>query len=393
MKRIAIYIALLLFAQTVFAGGIEFFHGSWEEALAEAKSQKKLICVDVYTTWCGPCKAMARNTFTDDEVGEFFNENFVCYKLDAEKGEGPQLASKFGVRAYPTIIFVNYANEVVYSAVGYKDPQMFLEVGNEALNPEHNQKILELEYENGTEDPEILYEYAMELYEQEADFGEAADRFFATQKDKHLLSERGWKAIQALTTDINSREFQLLLDKQKKFEKIANEIVVEQKIFEVLKSAVIKAHYIKKESLFEEAVKMAEEKVDDDSKTANRLKLTWLYAQRDWKNYATIAMAYMKAYKILDPNELNHLALTFGKKVDNKAQLEEALNWSQQSIAIRATDEAYEAHAWLLYQTGDYYKARISAERALSFAEESSAEEDRLAELQKLVEMISEKMQ
>ena len=80
---------IVLFLFTSFfqlkAQGIEFFKGTWEEALAEASAKEKLIFVDAYAVWCGPCKRMAKNVFTQDKVGEFFNKNFVNMKIDMEK--------------------------------------------------------------------------------------------------------------------------------------------------------------------------------------------------------------------------------------------------------------------------------------------------------------------
>ena len=72
---------LLLTSMTAFAqdGGIQFAEGSWEEVLRQAAEQNKLIFVDVYTDWCGPCKMMSRNVFPASEVGAFFNEHFINY--------------------------------------------------------------------------------------------------------------------------------------------------------------------------------------------------------------------------------------------------------------------------------------------------------------------------
>jgi len=108
MKKILI-IALMLFAGSVSAQeGIQFFQGSWNEALAKAKAENKLIFVDIYTSWCGPCKLMAKDIFPLRSVGEKFNKNFINYKIDAEKGEGIMVAKTYKVNAYPTYLFVNY---------------------------------------------------------------------------------------------------------------------------------------------------------------------------------------------------------------------------------------------------------------------------------------------
>lgn len=66
-----------------------------------------MVFVDLYTTWCGPCKKMAAETSLSRPWEDYFNKNFVNYKIDAEKGEGPGLAGKYEVSAYPTLVFVN----------------------------------------------------------------------------------------------------------------------------------------------------------------------------------------------------------------------------------------------------------------------------------------------
>ena len=70
---------------------IVFREGNWEKILKQAKKEKKLIFVDCYTSWCGPCKMLAKNVFTQDKVADFYNTEFVCVKMDMEKGEGPAL--------------------------------------------------------------------------------------------------------------------------------------------------------------------------------------------------------------------------------------------------------------------------------------------------------------
>ena len=68
--------------------GIQFFKGTWNELLAEAKKQNKPIFMDVYTTWCRPCKVLDKDVFPNEKVGGFYNKNFINYKIDAEKTKG-----------------------------------------------------------------------------------------------------------------------------------------------------------------------------------------------------------------------------------------------------------------------------------------------------------------
>ena len=115
--------------------GIKFFHGTWQEALDVAKKEHKLIFMDAYASWCGPCKMMARNTFTKKEVGDFFNKNFINVKMDMEKHpEGRRLSQKYGLRAYPTLYFINSKEEVKHTTIGYLKPNQLIEQGKIALS-------------------------------------------------------------------------------------------------------------------------------------------------------------------------------------------------------------------------------------------------------------------
>lgn len=106
--------------------GINFEDISFEEALKKAKKEKKLIFVDAYAVWCGPCKWMEANTFQEKEVGEAFNEKFINLKIDMEKGEGPELARKYNVRAYPTMFLIDGEGEVVKRILGAKKKDQLL---------------------------------------------------------------------------------------------------------------------------------------------------------------------------------------------------------------------------------------------------------------------------
>lgn len=109
--------------------GISFQQGSWNEALALAKKEDKLIFLDISASWCGPCKMLKANTFPNSEVGEFYNANFINVAFDGEKGEGVTLARKYNVSAYPTLLFINPDGEIVAQIAGYRNPEQFIELG------------------------------------------------------------------------------------------------------------------------------------------------------------------------------------------------------------------------------------------------------------------------
>ena len=118
MRGFALLILLILGLSQTYSQGIEFFHGTWEEALEQAQIQDKVIFVDAYTTWCGPCKRMSKAVFPNEKVGAFYNQNFINMKIDMEKAPGRKFLQKYPVSAYPTLYFIDSDGEVVHKTTG-----------------------------------------------------------------------------------------------------------------------------------------------------------------------------------------------------------------------------------------------------------------------------------
>jgi thiol:disulfide interchange protein len=106
--------------------GITFFEGNLNQALAQAEKEQKLIFLDIYAVWCGPCKRLKATTFKDAAVGEYFNKRFVSIAIDGEKGEGPALAQKLQLTAYPTLYILDAKGNVLRKMVGFRTAEQLL---------------------------------------------------------------------------------------------------------------------------------------------------------------------------------------------------------------------------------------------------------------------------
>ena len=147
MKLFTFWLSLWLVQLTTFATtahtanlppdgptGITFFTGSWKDVLAEAKRQNKPVYVDIYTTWCPPCKRMAMEAFPNPKIGAKFNVHFINYQLDAEKGEGAEIAKRYVVSSYPTALYIAPNGALVHRAVGYTGLNGLLDQADKMLD-------------------------------------------------------------------------------------------------------------------------------------------------------------------------------------------------------------------------------------------------------------------
>ncbi len=143
---------------------IEFREGNWEQMLKMAKKEKKMIFVDCYTSWCGPCKMLAKNIFTQDHVADFYNTNFICFQIDMEKGEGPQLARKYGVAAFPTLLYIDKDATLKHCVVGYQQADELIQNGEKALKGEQTLLDFQKRYDSGDRDRAFVKQYIDVLF-------------------------------------------------------------------------------------------------------------------------------------------------------------------------------------------------------------------------------------
>lgn len=198
------------------ADGIAFRELSFPEALKRAEVEDKLLFVDCFTTWCGPCKRLSKVVFKDSLVADYFNRHFVNLKMDMEKDEGVELRKKYGVHAYPTLLFINSSGEVVYRLVGAEDALELLKKVKLGVES-GGLSGLKKRYEAGDRDLAFISGYinVLSAANREQEAGQVAADFLQGREQKMLEDEDYFLVFYYYVHDVNSSAFQYVVNHQK----------------------------------------------------------------------------------------------------------------------------------------------------------------------------------
>lgn len=98
---------------------VRFYDGSYDELLRESRKQKKPIILEFWATWCIPCRKMENETFANPEFAAYINKNFLVYKVNIDTFDGMDIADKYNIDAYPTLIQLDSKNKYVNRYKGF----------------------------------------------------------------------------------------------------------------------------------------------------------------------------------------------------------------------------------------------------------------------------------
>jgi len=306
MRKHFLGIFITLFCTTLAVGqGIDFFHGTWAEAKAKAKETGKLVFVDAYTSWCGPCKRMSANIFPLPEVGQYYNANFINYKLDMEKGEGPTFAREYGITAYPTFVFVDGDGKKVHFRVGGADAKNFIEMGKSAVLRYDKSPELGKQYEAGDHSPELVLKYIKALNAAGKSSLKVTNEFLASAKD--TKSDLYYRIIFEGTTSSDSKPFTLMLENEKTISKLVGKEAYNARLFNALTQTVQKGIEYDTPSLITDAINTSKKVLDKNNADEFPAYSEVLIADAQNNGDAYI-LAVRRLVKLIEPGSLIDLS-------------------------------------------------------------------------------------
>lgn len=297
MKKLLLLSLLLIFVtSSSFATGIEFFHGTWKEAMQKAADEDKLLFVDAYATWCGPCKRMAKNVFTKDEVGDYFNKNFINLKLDMEKADGITFGKEYPVSAYPTLFFLAGDGTVVSKIRGGQKAAQLIEHGKKATKGYDRSGQFEERYAKGERGYDLMYDYIKALVQADKPHSKITNEYLRSEPD--ITDDQLAELTFVAATEPDSKAFETMVLHKDKLLAEHGEEAWNQKVKAAVMVAVDKAIEYDYPELLDDAITMSDEQMTDGAK-ATEAEARMLYATRmgNSDEYVKYAKKYLKANK------------------------------------------------------------------------------------------------
>ncbi len=392
MKKIIFAVSLSLltsFAATAQTEekGIHFHHDKWENVLAEAKKENKLIFLDAYTSWCGPCKWMAANVFTNDTAAQFYTKNFVNAKFDMEKGEGKILAECYHVTMYPTLLFINGDGEVVHQACGSMPLDKFLALGTVANDPNKQMKSLNERFTKGDRDPDFLYSLACAKQDACASPRLYAETYLDVVKKEKWSEPKARKLIMEMIDNPDSEPFKYLIATRADFEKEYGAKTVTTKIASVIGKQAFAVVQNNPKDGWQRLEKLYKQYFDKDAPMmVAEFKIE--YYQKIGDNMKALeAMGdYVDKYGKEDWERLNEVAWSFYENTDSEKLLKKAASWAEKSVKINSNYYNNDTAAAIYFKLKNKEKAKIFALMAIEMAKKFGNPYEETAGLLKKIE-------
>lgn len=346
-------------AQEIRYDHVDFLEGpAWEEVLKQAQRTGKVIFLDAFTTWCGPCKKMEKQVFTQPETANFFNQKFINVKYDMERGEGVDLKKRYGVKVFPTYLFITGSGEVIHKIVGaYFEAGEFLQYSRMSVTPGQRLVDLHQRYRNGERNSDLMFSYfkALRLAGEEIQEEQLVKDYFALMSKDHFMDETYWGIVKAFLKDPSTREFRILVENRDEIGQAIGMEEVDRKIFDVFNEQIQVMSRPEGSTISrvnEDAMisLLRNSEFPERNELLARALAAQYYRNGSYYEYAGVVDA-MLDFKLLnyhtDPlQEFDYHAGVFCKVVLEKELLKKALRWSE--YACSHEEDPQKKKAYLL---------------------------------------------
>lgn len=415
---VIVLLAFRLFTiQAMPSKGIEFFSGSWPEALQMAERHNKPIFVEMYADWCTPCHQMSKLVFKEEEVGGVFNTHFVNYKMNVETREGLTFKHQYEVDAIPMFLFFDPAGHLLHRHIGKQDKVEILGLANKVMEKIQNWEksaisaaqpvamamtksgrplpslaAMQRQYDNGYDNEDFLYDFAYELKKHKLPFSEVVNKYLAKKSTKsQLKTDKNRQFVYDFSDDLHTNAANILVDKKDWFERIYGVEQINNKLKLAIANNVKLAAAHRDEKLFDKAMQLTcQSTLPNKPVFLFHLRSLYYTDTHDLKNYSETIRVYMKDYGSTDPQFLHAKAWDLMRASTKKDDLKLAKEWVERSVQINNQYYNNETLAYILIKLGETIEAKKVAQEAVNIGKSNG---DDISRAQSLLEKLDDREQ
>lgn len=376
-------LSAVLSTSTKTEQGVMFDHQlTWEEIKAKAKAENKYIFADCYASWCAPCLKMLKEVFPRKDMGDFFNDKFICIKLQLDKTakdddyikmwyeDVTKLAT--GIPSLPTFLYFSPDGKLVHRIPGTESAESLIAKSAEVLDPERQYYTQLAKFEQSdkkdTAMMRMLATASTKVLEKE-NMARFSNMYLNAQRD--FLSRENILFMNGFVSSSKNKGFEIFLQHPHEVDKVLGEgtatervqgIIFNEELMPLLSNAgrnepdwkAMQSTIAAKYPTYAEPV-------------VTKFQAQYYMGKQNWSGFEKVIIKYMKKYgnDVRNPEDLNVFARTIFENCSGKKSLQEALKWSKRSVEGNDNPRFMYTYANLLYKTGETTKAIAMLEKAV----------------------------
>lgn len=380
MKKIILLSLLFVFsflfshAQSEKNQGINFRELTFDQAIAQSKVEHLPVFVHGFASWCHFCEFMKDSIYTDKEVGEFYNKNFISIKLDLEK-EGKDLNKRLRASSFPQLVFYDSTGEVLHRVAGQKQKYSFLQVGKDALDPLKRFQTYEVKYKTGKLSDDEAPIYFRLLSGAAIEYQSTINNYLMRIPDSSFTSVNTWRIINEFLREVDMPAMTRFMQRRNDFALKYTADSVDNRILSnfngSLMTLVQKLDTLTYNSMLQ---KLEVSKFDLAPKIIAYATLSKYKLKSEWEEYQKLAPSFVETYCKTDHRRMNEVVFTLYERGQGTAILEQCEGWSKKCVAMVDNFKYNSTYASILYKLGKKDEALKTINHALELGTKVGAD-------------------
>ncbi|PWV47103.1 thioredoxin family protein [Chitinophaga sp. S165] len=404
LRRLSIFLLLSVLNINVSAQGITFTQDDWSGILRRASVENKMIFVDCYATWCGPCKVMDNYVFSDKIVGSFADKNFITVRVQMDstqkddthvrgwREQASSMMRQYNVTSFPTMLFFSPKGKLVHRGVGSYAPADFIELLADAVNPDR-QYYVQMQKTKVDKMPPTTLKHLATMADRLGDKKQAAllarqfiDGYLLKAPDSVLFERSNIMFLTTFITDSHQQAFSVFQQRG---------ACIDSSMAQKGYSCSVAGAIMRKETVqpYIESMRRAGltpdwQRIGNDlqikykspyiGETMVNAKIDWFDEKKEWDSVVKYSVARIDAFgydtTTIGMAMLNNtiFSVIFAHSQDTTI-LRKAINWMEDILWKTRRPTTIDTYANLLYKVGDVANAKQWQQVAILVDEKNAA--------------------